>query len=88
MHLERVTVEGDNRRADRGQIFAFILALVFLAASLWLAFSGFQAVAGVIGGTTIVSLAVAFITGATKQSKERIEKDKNRVDARERNARR
>ena len=58
--------------ASRGQIFAFILAILFLGGTIYLAINDHDVVAGVLGGSTIVSILSAFITGkvtAAKQNK-------------------
>ena len=80
--LERLTVEGNNRRADRGQWMAFILALVVIGGAIALFFAH-QVAAGLgLIGIDVVGLATVFITGRVEQFRERAAKRQlmNQVD--------
>lgn len=58
--------------ASRGQILGFLLAFACLVLTGFLAFTGHDTVAGVIGGGTIVSLAVIFVTGKHIEQKKSV----------------
>lgn len=61
--MEESIIRNDYKTITLGQILGFILALLFLCASVWLAVNGHEVVASVIGGTTIVSIVCAFVVG-------------------------
>lgn len=61
--MERRIVIGNERRAVVGQIMAFILALVFLSAAVWLVLTGHETAGIAIGTTVLVALVTVFITG-------------------------
>lgn len=46
-----------------GQWLGFMIAVLGLSASIWATLSGHDWVGGVIGGTTVISLVVVFVTG-------------------------
>ncbi len=61
--LEREYLDADSRRADRGQILAFVLALAFLIVAGALVWHG-EALAGTtIGTVDLVALVTVFIVG-------------------------
>ncbi len=49
-----------------GLFFALLIALFGLGSSVYCAINGYQVVASVIGGTTLVGLVTAFIVGKSK----------------------
>ncbi len=53
----------DLNSARRGQIFAFLIAVLAFSSSIAAMIMGFPYVAGAIGSTTVVSLATVFIKG-------------------------
>jgi uncharacterized membrane protein len=57
----RITAMFYERRL--GQIFGFLIALSGLSASVFLAYTGHEVTASVIGGATLVSLASVFVAG-------------------------
>lgn len=65
---EDKVVEGSVSDSKRGQIFAFVLSLLFLGSAVFLGFNGHDWLAGGLGGGTLVSLVTVFITG--NKSKE------------------
>lgn len=69
MQLENFAVRKQQTQADRGQWFAFIIALVCVGAALAAALSGHDTFAGVLGSTTIIGLVGAFIAGKSSQRK-------------------
>jgi hypothetical protein len=52
----------------RGQIFGFVIGLTALGASMLALAMGSPAVAGVIGGATVVGLVSVFIVGRVTKS--------------------
>jgi hypothetical protein len=63
-HLERQIVTGENRRADRGQVFALVIILVGLTISALLIQGGHDVAGGFIGGLDLLGMAALFLTGA------------------------
>lgn len=61
--IEFAALRAAEAEVKRGQIFAFIIGLVALGASIGALALGSPVVAGVIGGTTVVGLVSAFIIG-------------------------
>ena len=54
-----------------GQVLAFILALILIGSSVFLAVSGFEPLAAVLGGTTLVGAIALFLRKkAAKEDKE------------------
>lgn len=76
MELEKSTIRRQLNQSGIGQILAFLVSLGCIGASSWLAVEGHDAVAGVIGGTTVVGLVSVFIYGKVAQQKDLKEKDK------------
>lgn len=74
MELEKSTIRRQLNQSGIGQILAFLVSLSCLGASSWLAYEGHDAVAGVIGGTTVVGLVSVFIYGKVSQQKDLKEK--------------
>jgi uncharacterized membrane protein len=61
--IEIKALDAARREARRGQVFALLIALCAFGAAIAAMIMGYPVVASVIGGTTVVSLAVAFIKG-------------------------
>ena len=76
MELEKSTIRRQLNQSGIGQILAFLVSLGCIGASSWLAIEGHDAVAGVIGGTTVVGLVSVFIYGKVAQQKDLKEKAK------------
>ncbi len=72
--LEKTVIASQQALAARGQQFGLAIGVIGILAAAYLAMNNHDTVAGVIGGTTVVSLAVAFITGRRVQQKELQEK--------------
>ena len=68
--LENRAVDSNIANSRRGQVFAFILALVTLGIAVWLITIGrsTQGLAVIIG--EITTLALVFITGRRKENRE------------------
>jgi hypothetical protein len=62
-HMEREIVAGENRRADRGQLFALVIILVGLTISALLIQGGHDVAGGFIGGLDLLGIAALFLTG-------------------------
>ncbi len=75
MALETSTIGKQLGQSGRGQWFALIIALVALVIAWDLAKSDHDAVAGIIGGATVVGLVSAFIYGKVSQNKNLEDKD-------------
>lgn len=77
MKLETSVIEGDGRRANRGQAISAVIAFLSIAAGSVLAFLG-KDIAGlslIIG--SIGTLLTAFYGGAILRKIERVQKDKH-----------
>lgn len=67
--IEKFVIKSQQQQSGRGQIFAFVLAIVALIISLVATLCGYQTVGSIIGGSTVVSLVIVFITGKHLQTK-------------------
>jgi len=74
MELEKRVINSQQIQSERGQWLGLAIAIVGLGVALVLGLYGQQVVASVVGGGTVVSLAVAFITGRHTQKKELLQK--------------
>jgi uncharacterized membrane protein len=61
--MEKMRLSGMFIERRTGQIFAFILTILTLGSCVWLALTGHDRVAGIIGGATAISLASIFVLG-------------------------
>ncbi|MFN6943506.1 MAG: DUF2335 domain-containing protein [Cytophagaceae bacterium] len=68
--IEKSAIKSQSNQSFLGQIFGFTIGIVALLAAWHLAINGHNAVAGIIGGTTVVGLVSVFIIGKTSQSKQ------------------
>lgn len=62
-HVERDIVTGENRRADRGQVFALVTILLGLTLSALLILDDHDLAGGLIGGIDLLGMAALFLTG-------------------------
>ena len=62
-------MKAQGRQSDRTQWLAFILAIWFLAGSVWITLGGFPIVGGILGGLTIGGIVAVFITGKALQKR-------------------
>lgn len=76
MELEKLVITGDDKRANRGQYFGLLIALVFCGAGVWLVYLGHDAAGTTIATAAVVGLVTAFVTGSTQRKEERIKKAK------------
>ena len=72
--LEMKVATAQIRQSDRGQLYAFIIAIAFLIGAVTCAVTNHEAAASVLGGGTVVSLAGAFIAGKFQQRTNLAEK--------------
>lgn len=61
--IESTALDAKRKEVLLGQIFALTISLCAFGTAIAAMIMGHPTVAGVIGGTTVVSLAIAFITG-------------------------
>jgi uncharacterized membrane protein len=61
--LEYDALHSHRREVRRGQILGIAVTLSAFATSAFMAYIGQPEVAGIVGGTTVVSIAVAFVLG-------------------------
>ena len=64
---ESAVVNGAVNESKRGQNYGLIVALLFLAASVFLRYTGHDWLAGVLGGGTLISLVTVFVTNKPKK---------------------
>jgi len=70
IEIEKTVISSQQVQSRRGQNFGLVIAIVGIGASVFLAMYSHDVVAGVLGGTTVVSLAIAFITGRRTQQRD------------------
>lgn len=68
--IESQVVSSQQAIQKSGQKYAFWVAIIFAFVSGFCAFTGHDAVAATLGGTTVVSLVAAFIAGKHYQNKD------------------
>lgn len=70
-YLEKTVIEGDSKRANRGQVLAFVLGMTVIAGGFWLISVGKDAfgIAAIIGA--LATLLTAFFAGSKIRSSER-----------------
>lgn len=61
--IERDALKAQVWEGRLGQIFALVISLAAFGTAITAMFLGHPTVAAVVAGTTVVSLAAAFITG-------------------------
>ncbi len=66
--IETLALNSARKDVRRGQIFALIITVSAFSTSIAAMIMGFPFVASVIGSTTVVSLAIAFIKGRDHNS--------------------
>jgi len=78
-HMEREIVEGENRRADRGQLFALVIILVGLTISALLIQGGHDVAGGFIGGLDLLGMAALFLGSAAALRENEPKKEKRQI---------
>jgi uncharacterized membrane protein len=71
MELEKTVIEGDNNRANKAQIFSFVITLAFLIMATVLFILGKDVAAAVAIITGIVPVIISFINNSIKRKEER-----------------
>jgi uncharacterized membrane protein len=66
---EKLVITHQQTQSRRGQIFGFILVILAVGTAAYLGKTGHDAVAGVIGGSTVIGVASIFALGRTFQKK-------------------
>ena len=66
MALEDHAVKEELKQSRNGQWFGFFLALIGMAAAVWLATKGHETVAGIFATTLILGLVTVFVVGRKK----------------------
>lgn len=70
MTLEKQAITSQLIQSKKGQIFGFILAVLLIGSSAYLAISDHEGLAKVLGWTTILGLVAIFVTGKYLQKKD------------------
>ena len=68
--MERLALEGLDKRANRGQHYALIVVLAFLACSVLLIMAGHGLEGAILGTLDLVSLAGLFVYGRFDQMRQ------------------
>jgi uncharacterized membrane protein len=69
--IEKTVIEGDSKRANRGQVFAFIIVMVVLGISVFLMMNGYS-ISGLVSlFVGVGSLASIFIGTSINRAEER-----------------
>jgi hypothetical protein len=69
MGIENKMIDAQIRQSDRGQWMALCISVFSITASVIVTLYGQPAVGGILGGSTVLGLAGAFIAGKISQSK-------------------
>lgn len=70
MSLEKTVVKGQINQSLLGQIFGFIIAIVFLIAGIYLVINGHETAGISVFGFDIVGLTAVFVIGKRSQKKK------------------
>ena len=72
--IESIVIDSQQKLGSRGQVFGLTIGIFGISAVVYSAMNGHDTFGAVVGGSTVVSLAVAFITDRRVQQKELQEK--------------
>jgi uncharacterized membrane protein len=75
MDLEKSTIKEQQRQGSNGQIYGLIIGVLGLLIAGVCAYTGHDAVGGIIGGIDLVGLVGIFVLGKYKQSKDLEDKE-------------
>jgi uncharacterized membrane protein len=78
IHLEKTVIEGDNKRAFRGQWMAFCIGLAGLTVGCIGLFTGHAYEGSIIATATLGGLAASFLYGTKSRREERERKAEHR----------
>lgn len=71
MDLEKFAIKRQITQSGRGQIFGFVIALLCIGSTIFLALKGYETLAIALGTTTVLGLASIFVLGKILQSKNK-----------------
>lgn len=74
--IEKEVISSQNIQSERGQMFAFILAILLIAVGTTAFLFGSSTVASIIFGTTVVGLVTVFVLGRKSQQRDLSQKSK------------
>jgi hypothetical protein len=74
MEIEKHVIYCQQAQLKRGQVFGLVAVLVCIGCATYAAISGRETFASVLAGTTVVSLAGAFVSGKILQKRDLAEK--------------
>jgi len=80
--MEDTVITSSQRQSGRGQILAFIIAILFLGVATWVTLAGHDVVGGILGGVDIVGLVTVFVLGKKEQRSNLDEKNPGNKAAR------
>jgi len=72
--LENKAMDSQLKQSSRGQIFGFIICLIGLSVSGYMAYLGYAIAGSILGGTGLIGLVSLFVVGKYKQRKNLEEK--------------
>lgn len=72
MNMESVSMHNQIKLKKSGQILGFIMALIIIGLSVWLGIEGHDVLAGVIGSTTVIALAIVFVLGKVPKGQKNV----------------
>lgn len=70
MELEKMVITHQLKEGGRGQLIGAVLAVLFLAGSLWITHDGYPWVGLPLGGATVIALATIFVLGKKAQKQD------------------
>jgi len=82
LNIENIVVNGQVKQSGRGQMFGLIIAFIAIGSAVLLAMYGHDAVAGILGGTSVVGLVTIFVIGR-KDQKQQLEEKKPALNERD-----
>lgn len=68
--LEKIHQVKTLRMKSRGQLFGFVISILGIGSSVYLALTDHDAIAGVLAGSTLVSLVAVFVLGEIWKKKQ------------------
>jgi uncharacterized membrane protein len=70
IEIEKLAISSQLSESKRGQYMGFILALVCIGSSVFLALNNQHIVASVLGGSTVIGLVTIFFAGKKEQKRD------------------
>lgn len=75
MKMEDTVITSQQKQSGRGQHYALIIALAFLAVAAWCILAGHDVAGSILGSFDVVAIVTVFITGKAKQGANLKEKE-------------